>query len=100
MDASVLWLSITKDTEWGRRPPFIFFKHLKSYAMGKMGQIAAMVEDGRSEDLNRMIAVAERTGRNAVFFLGKQYTVSDAKQILIFMQDAERKIHRDKQSSQ
>ena len=68
--------------------------------MSKMGQIAAMVQDGRSDDLKRMIEVSERNERNAVFFLGKQYTLSDAKQILIFMQDAERKIHRNKQSSQ
>lgn len=68
--------------------------------MSKMGQIAAMVQDGRSDDLKKMIEVTERNGRNAVFFLGKQYTLSDAKQILIFMQDAERKIHRNKQSSQ
>ena len=67
--------------------------------MSKMGQIAAMVQDGRSEDLKRMIEVSERTERGHVFFLGKQYTVTDAKQILIFMQDAERKIHRNKQSS-
>ena len=68
--------------------------------MGKMGQVAAMIEDGRSDDLKKMIEVSERAERNHVFFLGKQYTLSDAKQILIFMQDAERKIHRNKQSSQ
>ena len=63
--------------------------------MGKMGQIAAMVQDGRSDDLKRMIKVSERNQRNHVFFLGKQYTLSDAKQILTFMEDAERKIHRN-----
>ena len=68
--------------------------------MSKMGQIAAMVEDGRSEDLKKMIEISERADRNAVFFLGKQYTVSDAKQILIFMQDAERKIHRNNKSTE
>lgn len=68
--------------------------------MSKMGQIAAMVQDGRSDDLKKMIEVTERNERKHVFFLGKQYTLSDAKQILIFMQDAERKIHRNKQSSQ
>ena len=68
--------------------------------MSKMGQIAAMVQDGRSEDLKTMIEVTERNERNHVFFLGKQYSLSDAKQILIFMQDAERKIHRNKQSPQ
>ena len=68
--------------------------------MGKMGQVAAMIEDGRSEDLKRMIEISERANRNAVFFLGKQYTISDAKQILIFMQDAERKIHRNNKSTQ
>ena len=60
-----------------------------------MGQIAAMVQDGRSADLERMINISERSGRDAVFFLGKQYTIIDAKQILTFMQDAERKIHRN-----
>ena len=68
--------------------------------MSKMGQIAAMVQDGRSDDLKRMIEVTERNERNHVFFLGKQYTLSDAKQILIFMQDAERKIHRNNKSTQ
>lgn len=68
--------------------------------MSKMGQIAAMVQDGRSDDLKKMIEVTERNERNHVFFLGKQYTLSDAKQILIFMQDAERKIHRNNKSSQ
>lgn len=68
--------------------------------MGKMGQIAAMVQEGRSEDLKRMIDATKKSNRNAVFFLGKQYTISDAEQILIFMQDEERKIHRNKQPSQ
>ena len=68
--------------------------------MSKMGQIAAMVQDGRSDDLKKMIEVTERNERNHVFFLGKQYTLSDAKQILIFMQDAERKIHRNNKSTQ
>ena len=71
----------------------------KPNTMSKMGQIAAMVQDGRSDDLKRLIEVSERNERNVVFFLGKQYTLSDAKQVLIFMQDAERKIHRDKFSS-
>ena len=77
-----------------------FTNKLKPNIMSKMGQIAAMVQDQRSDDLKRLIEVSERNERNVVFFLGKQYTVSDAKQILIFMQDAERKIHRNQQSSQ
>ena len=52
-----------------------------------MGQIAAMVQDGRSDDLKKMIEVTERNERKHVFFLGKQYTLSDAKQILIFIQE-------------
>ena len=68
--------------------------------MSKMGQIAAMVQDGRSDDLKKMIEVTERNERKHVFFLGKQYTLSDAKQILIFMQYAERKIHRNNKSTQ
>ena len=75
-------------------PHYLYFVKTKTqYTMSKMGQ------DGRSDDLKKMIEVSERTERNHVFFLGKQYTLSDAKQILIFMQDAERKIHRNKQSS-
>ena len=76
-----------------------FTNKLKPNIMSKMGQIAAMVQDQRSEDLKRLIEVSERNERNVVFFLGKQYTLSDAKQILIFMQDAERKIHRNNKPS-
>ena len=64
--------------------------------MGKMGQIAAMVQDGRSTDLKSMFKSSERANRDEVYFLGKTYSLADAKQILIFMEDAERTIHRDK----
>lgn len=68
--------------------------------MGKMGQIAALIQDGRSSDLDSMIKASERTGRSEVYFLGKTYTLAEAKHILKYMQDAEHKIHRNKFSSQ
>lgn len=63
--------------------------------MGKMGQIAQLIQDGRSDTLKMMIKASERQNRNEVYFLGKTYSMADAKQILMFMQDEERKIHRD-----
>ena len=68
--------------------------------MGKMKQIALMVQDKQSFQLKTMIETSERAKRNEVYFLGKTYSIEDAKQILMFMQDEERKIHRNKQSTQ
>lgn len=68
--------------------------------MGKMKQIAMMVRDKQSFQLKTMIETSERANRNEVYFLGKTYSIQDAKQILMFMQDEERKIHRNKQSTQ
>ena len=65
-----------------------------------MGQIAAMVQDGRSTDLKSMIKASERANRDEVYFLGKTYSLADAKQILMFMENEERKIHRNKQPTQ
>lgn len=65
--------------------------------MSKMGQIAAMVQDGRSDDLKKMIKAAERNKRDEVYFLGKTYSMADAKQILMFMHNEERTIYRIKQ---
>ena len=63
--------------------------------MGKMGQIAHLIQDGRSDTLNNLIKASEKMNRDEVYFLGKTYSMADAKQILMFMQDEERKIHRD-----
>jgi hypothetical protein len=68
--------------------------------MGKMKQIAMMVQDKQSHQLKTMIEASERAKRNEVYFLGKTYSIQDAKQILMFMQDEERKIHRHQQSTQ
>ena len=68
--------------------------------MGKMKQIALMVQDKESYQLKTMIETSERADRNEVYFVGKTYSIADAKQILMFMQDEERKIHRNKQSTQ
>ena len=68
--------------------------------MGKMKQVAMMVQDKESYQLKTMIETSERANRNEVYFLGKTYSIADAKQILMFMQDEERKIHRNKQSTQ
>ena len=68
--------------------------------MGKMGQIAHLIQDGRSDTLNNLIKASEKMNRDEVYFLGKTYSMADAKQILMFMQDEERKIHRNEQSTQ
>ena len=70
--------------------------------MGKMGQIAQLIQDGRSDTLKMMIKASERQNRNEVYFLGKTYSMADAKQILMFMQKEEqenekRTIYRLKQ---
>ena len=72
--------------------------------MGKMGQIAQMIQDGRSDTLDTLIKASQRQKRDEVYFLGRTYSMADAKQILMFMQKEEqeneqRKIHRLKQSS-
>ena len=64
--------------------------------MGKMKQVAMMVQDKQSFQLKAMIEASQRAKRDEVYFLGKTYSLADAKQILIFMEDAERTIHRDK----
>ncbi len=70
--------------------------------MGKMGQIAQLIQDGRSDTLKMMIRASERQNRNEVYFIGKTYSMADAKQILMFMQKEEqenekRTIYRLKQ---
>ena len=72
--------------------------------MGKMGQIAQLIQDGRSDTLKMMIRASERQNRNEVYFIGKTYSMADAKQILMFMQKEEqeneqRTIYRLKQPS-
>ena len=62
--------------------------------MGKMGQIAHLIQDGRSDTLGNLIKASENMNRPEVYFLGKTYSMADAKQILMFMKDEERKIHR------
>lgn len=72
--------------------------------MGKMGQIAHLIQDGRSDVLDNLIKASERQNRNEVYFLGKTYSMADAKQILMFMQkeqqeNEKRTIYRIKQPS-
>ncbi len=72
--------------------------------MGKMGQIAHLIQDGRSDVLSNLIKASERQNRNEVYFLGKTYSMADAKQILMFMQkeqqeNEKRTIYRLKQPS-
>ena len=72
--------------------------------MGKMGQIAQLIQDGRSDTLDTLIKASERQNRDEVYFLGKTYSMGDAKQILMFMQKEEQEnekhtIYRLKQPS-
>ena len=72
--------------------------------MSKMGQIAQLIQDGRSDTLGNLIKASERQNRNEVYFLGKTYSMADAKQILMFMQKEDQEneqstIYRIKQPS-
>ena len=53
--------------------------------MGKMKQIAEIIRNNDVDLLDRLIKVSERNNRQTVFFIGKTYSIQDAKQILLFM---------------
>ena len=53
--------------------------------MGKMKQIAEIIRNNDVDLLDRLIKVSERNNSQTVFFIGKTYSIQDAKQILLFM---------------
>jgi len=71
--------------------PF-FTNHLNPNDMGQMKKIYALIKDGDPERLRRLIKKAEENNHKHVFFLGRQYSLSDAYQIAIFI-DHEKRQH-------
>jgi len=81
--------------------PF-FTNHLNPNDMGQMKKIYDLIQDGDTDKLKKIIKLAEKKGHNHVFFLGRQYSLSDARQVAIFI-DHEKLRHdttrRNQQSS-
>lgn len=69
--------------------------------MGQMKKIfASILDDDGVRELDMLIKKAVRLKSDRVKFLDRVYSLEDAKQILIFMTDAERTIRRREQSAQ
>jgi len=70
--------------------------------MGKMKQIAEIIANNDVEILHRLIKASEQANRGEVSFIGKTYSLHDARQILLYMRNEQRKynkVYRAKQSS-
>tara|TARA_R110000744_G_scaffold327977_1_gene433684 strand:+ start:1116 stop:1352 length:237 start_codon:yes stop_codon:yes gene_type:complete len=69
--------------------------------MGKMKQIAMLIANNDADVLNRLIKISEKANRGEVSFIGKTYSLHDARQILLYMYDEQtkyNKVHRDNKS--
>ena len=69
--------------------------------MGKMKQIAMLVRDNEAHVLHRLIRASEKADRDEVTFLGKPYSLNDARLILLYMyneQARQNKIRRIQES--
>lgn len=67
--------------------------------MGQMKKIfASIIDNDGVNELDNLIKKAIRLKADRVKFMDKVYSLQDAKQILIFMTDAERTIRRREQS--
>lgn len=71
--------------------------------MGKMKQIAALIRDNNVDLLRRLIKHSQTANRRDVSFLGKMYSIEDARQILLYMydeQEKQNKIRREQLSTE
>ena len=67
--------------------------------MGQMKKIfASIIDNDGVNELDALIKKAIRLKSDRVKFMDKVYSLQDAKQILIFMTDAERTIRRREKS--
>lgn len=62
--------------------------------MGKMKQIADIIANNDVEILHRLIKTSEKANRKDVFFLGKSYSLHNARQILLYMRNEQRKYNK------
>lgn len=60
--------------------------------MGRMKEIFVIMQDDGMKDLDVLIKKAVRLNSDRINFRGRIYSIIDAKQVLIFMQNEERKI--------
>tara|TARA_R110002096_G_scaffold27998_1_gene85169 strand:+ start:769 stop:1008 length:240 start_codon:yes stop_codon:yes gene_type:complete len=56
-----------------------------------MKQIAMLVRDNEAHVLHRLIKTSEKADRNEVNFLGKSYSLNDARLILLYMYNEQAK---------
>jgi predicted transcriptional regulator len=59
--------------------------------MSRMKQIAMLVRDNEAHVLHRLIKTSEKADRNEVNFLGKSYSLNDARLILLYMYNEQAK---------
>lgn len=62
--------------------------------MGRMKEILMAIHDDGVNELDDLIKTAVRLNSDRITFRGRNYSIQDARQILIFMTDAERTIRR------
>jgi hypothetical protein len=65
--------------------------------MGKMKEIAMMIEDNEVDTLSLMIDLAKRNKRSGVYFRGKSLTFEEANNMLNFALDEVNKVRRSEQ---
>ena len=66
--------------------------------MGRMKEIFIIMQDDGMNELDTLIKKAVRLNSDRINFRGRIYSLMDAKQILIFMQGEQHKIHRTEES--
>lgn len=59
--------------------------------MSRMKQIAMLVRDNEAHVLHRLIKTSEKADRDEVNFLGKSYSLNDARLILLYMYNEQAK---------
>jgi len=67
--------------------------------MGKMKEIAMIIQDGEVESLELMVTMAKKHDRSGVFFRGRTLTFEEADNMLNCIYNERNKIRGDKFSS-
>lgn len=68
--------------------------------MGKMKEVAMIMQDGETETLELMTTMAKKHGRSGVFFRGRNLTFEEAENMLNLIYHERNKIRGDKFPSQ
>ena len=67
--------------------------------MGKMKEVAMIMQDGETETLQYLRDMAKKHGRSGLFFRGRNLTFEEADNILNLIHHEQNKIYRIKQPS-